>query len=70
MSNNSLISPDFEDRLDTDGTYLQDCCNIEICSARDISLKSFISMFFLSPGLPEHRAKWIYYGLQEDLPYG
>lgn len=36
MSNNPLISPDFEDRLDTDGTYLQDCCNIEICSARDI----------------------------------
>lgn len=28
---------DYEDRLDTDGTYLQDCCNIKICSARDIN---------------------------------
>ena len=34
---NPLISPDFEDRLDIDGTYLQDCCNIKICSARDIN---------------------------------
>lgn len=34
---NPLISPDFEDRLDINGTYLQDCCNIKICSARDIN---------------------------------
>lgn len=36
MSKNPLVSPDFEDRLSSDGTYLQDCCNIEICPARDI----------------------------------
>lgn len=36
MSDNPLVSPDFEDRMDTDGTYLHDCCNINICSARDI----------------------------------
>lgn len=36
MPKNPLISPDFQDRLDVDGTYLHDCYNIEICSARDI----------------------------------
>ena len=36
MKKNPLISPDFFDRLDEDGTYLHDCHNIEICSARDI----------------------------------
>mgnify|MGYP000649329511 CR=1 FL=1 len=30
---------------------------------------SFKYFFFLSPGLPEHRTKWIYYGSQEDLLY-
>lgn len=36
MDSHSWVSPDFKDRLDTDGTYLHDCCNIKICSARDI----------------------------------
>lgn len=33
---NPLVSPDFQDRIDTDGTYLHDCFNIGICSKRDI----------------------------------
>lgn len=36
MLKNPLISPDFEDQIDEDGTYSHDCFNIEICSKSDI----------------------------------
>lgn len=36
MSIETWVSPDFEDRLDADGTYLHDCYNIKICSDSDI----------------------------------